>query len=169
MPRRKIIVVTGLPGTGKTTFARAMSEATGAHHLFSDQIREQIGKRGAYDPKNKDEVYNFLIARAVELLDVEQIVIVDATFSKEKWRKMLKERCHAIGVDLFWICLTASEDTIKKRVSKTRPYSQADFGVYQKLKKEFDELNMHHLPLSSDRLSLEEMVGKAISYIGYSE
>ena len=75
------------PGTGKTTFARALASTLNANHLNSDMVRYASGKRGRYDTASKAVVYNELINRAEGYLKNRQQVIVDATFYKNILRE----------------------------------------------------------------------------------
>jgi predicted kinase len=74
----------------------------------------------------------------------------------------LAENLH---VHILWIEITASEPTIRGRVSKSRPYTEADFHVYQKVKGEFEPLPAGHLVLDSETLDVEGMVHLAQAYI----
>ena len=56
-----LILISGLPGSGKTTLASAFSAKTGAHHLNSDLLRQELGLMGHYDPKDKEKVYASLL------------------------------------------------------------------------------------------------------------
>lgn len=63
MSTRKLVLVVGLPGTGKSTFSRALAAELGARHLNSDVIRVETGLRGKYTPEDKAKVYEELRKR----------------------------------------------------------------------------------------------------------
>ncbi len=165
MQIRKLILVVGLPGTGKTTFASALASAIDAKHLNSDMVRHDAGKRGHYDTASKAAVYNELINRTESYLKNHQQVIVDATFYKNKFREPYIKLCEKYGVEIKWIEIKADEEVIKKRVSKKRTYSEADFEVYKKIKEDYEPLEMPQFILWSDQLTLNEMVWQAQGYL----
>ena len=160
-----LIMIIGLPGTGKSYFARILSKSIGAHHINSDQIRHQFGLRGRYDESSKRRVYSALVKEAENLLKKdEKAVIVDATLYKKDLRLPYKDLANRMGVNIFWVEMTADESIIKERISKERPFSEADYDVYQKIKGSYEPLEERHLVLASDKLSNPEMISRALYY-----
>ncbi|MEZ4931816.1 MAG: AAA family ATPase [Saprospiraceae bacterium] len=162
---RKLILVVGLPGTGKTTFARALSTAIGARHLNSDIIRHDAGERGHYDMASKAAIYDEMLNRTESFLKNRQPVVIDATFYKNIFRKPYQLLGEKYDVDVKWIEIKADEEIIKERVNKKREYSEADFEVYKKIKEDYEPLEMPHLILWSGLLTVEEMVFRAKEYL----
>lgn len=165
MNKVNLIVVVGLPGTGKTTFAIALANTIGAKHLNSDIVRNAAGKRGHYDVASKAAVYNEMLTRTEEFLQNEQTVIVDATFYKDILREPYIKLSERYNVPIKWIELSANEEVIRKRVGKKRKYSEADFEVYLRIKKHYEPLTYNHLTLWSDLLNLHEMLEEATEYL----
>jgi hypothetical protein len=160
-----LIIVSGLPGTGKTTFARALAERLKVPHLNSDIIRDELDKRGQYDPETKEIIYREMYERAAAILQKGETVIIDATFHKRAYREHYLKLTSTRGCPLKWIELRSDEKTIKQRVSQKRDYSEADFPVYQKIKKTYEALEIPHLTLSSDKFEVEEMLQQAELYL----
>lgn len=88
----RLVLVGGLPGTGKSTVARELAAATGAVLLSSDHVRKQLRATrqvigttgdfgaGAYSATAKARVYAEIRAMARELLTTGHSVILDASW-----------------------------------------------------------------------------------------
>lgn len=167
MNAAKLIMVVGLPGTGKSTFSRALAAETDAHHLNSDVIRAELGLRGKYAPEDKERVYRTLRERAEALLDTGSAVIVDATLYREDLRQPYTDLAQRTGSPILWIELHTGEETIRKRVSRQRTYSEADLAVYHKIKTLYEPLQGHHLPLDSDYVKPATLLETAKKFIDH--
>ncbi|NKY59375.1 bifunctional aminoglycoside phosphotransferase/ATP-binding protein [Nocardia flavorosea] len=101
----RLVLVGGLPGTGKSSLAVGLAEHTDAAVLSSDTIRaelraagEIVGEsgiygHGAYSPENKQRVYTELLNRARTLLDSGRSVILDASWGDATERR----RAHTLA------------------------------------------------------------------------
>lgn len=143
-----LLLIAGLPGTGKTSIARAFAALSGARHLNSDALRRELGLMGHYRPEDKERVYQTLLLRAREALLRGETVVIDSTFYKESIRAPFRALARDCGSDLRWVEVTASEASLRERLSHPRPDSEADFGVYEKIRDQFE-------PLQEDRLSID--------------
>ncbi len=164
-----LVLIVGLPGTGKTTFALELAGKIDAVHLNSDMIRTSLGHRGKYDAASKAAVYKELVERAEDVIKQGRNLIVDATLYKAILRDPFEKLADKYNVPIKWIELKADESVIKQRVSEKRQYSEADFEVYLKIKAAYEPIAQNHLVLWSDVLSLEEMVDKTREYFELSE
>lgn len=163
-----LVLIVGLPGTGKTTFAAELARQIDAVHLNSDIIRTSLGRRGKYDAASKAAVYKELYDRAEAVLREGRNLIVDATLYKAVLREPYEKLANRLKVPIEWIEIKADESVVRQRVSKKRQYSEADFDVYLKIKATYEPLVQNHLVLWSDALSLDEMVDKAREYFKLS-
>lgn len=162
----KLIVIFGLPGTGKTTLARALAEALQWPHYNTDIIRDQEGKRQQYDRETKEIIYRKLIESTRDALGTGQGVIVDGTFYREDLREPFRELGRTLGVPVKWVEVHAAEDVVRERVSQPRPYSEADYEVYLKIREAFEPLQEASLQVYTDRESMATMLEKVLKYIG---
>ena len=163
--RPQLILITGLPGSGKSTFARALAHALDLPHYNTDGLRSTLGLRGKYDTATKDLVYRELLQRTKEHLVQGESVVIDATFYSPILRQPFIELANECEASAQWIEMEAAEDVIRNRVSFQRPDSEADFSVYLKLKDEYSPPSGPHLVLESDRLTLADMVRRAKAYL----
>jgi len=160
----RLIMVMGLPGSGKTYFARAIANEISALHFNSDIIRKKLSKHPVYSSAAKNSVYQALFDRVSQALKKGHTVVVDATFSKLQYRLPYFRFTKKNKIPLQPILVQADESTIAKRLEKKRPDSDADLKVYKTIKAEFEPLGINHLVLQSDK-PVEEMVRQAVDHI----
>lgn len=161
-----LIVVCGLPGSGKSYFASHLAKELNAVHLKSDAVRKDLQMMGNYDETIKNQVYEEMIKRAWYQVQNNETVILDATFNQAETREMVKAQAQALHEPLYFIYLKADDAIIYERVSKERPDSEADFRVYQKLKAERDPFEEDHLELDSGRDTVNNMIAKTKTFLG---
>ena len=159
-----LIIVTGLPGSGKTYFSKALSEEIKAHHINSDKTRKVHDLMGMYDDTSKNKVYFEMLLQMMKLLKQNEHVIIDATFYKRRTRNLFIDIAALSGHSVKVIQIKASTKTVEERVSKKRALSEADVEVYQKIKAIYEPLEIAHLILWSDKMDLKEMLAKTVDY-----
>lgn len=162
---RMMIMVMGLPGSGKSYFASKLSELLKAVHLENDVIRKDLHKMGCYSKEDKLEVYGELYRRTEELLKREKSVVLDATFQLEEYRAPIYQLSSRYGIPLSAILVEASESLVRNRLNKPRKNSEANFEVYLKLKEDFDPVGRPFLSVSSGESNLDKMIQQALDYI----
>jgi predicted kinase len=159
-----LILISGLPGSGKTTLARAFSAKTGIRHLNSDLLRRELHLMGHYNSKDKEKVYATLLEQTKTALLNAQHVVVDSTFYKESIRTPFRLLAADCRVPMRWVEVCAQESTIRERLKTPRPDSEADYAVYEKIKNAEEPLPEPHLTLWSDAMPLQTMVDAILNY-----
>ncbi len=96
--RARLVLVGGSPGTGKSTIAERLGVELDAIVVRSDELRKEVAglpadahapsppHAGIYSQRMTEATYEALIGRARELLELGEMVIVDATWSEQHWR-----------------------------------------------------------------------------------
>ncbi|WP_213946140.1 AAA family ATPase [Litoribacter ruber] len=154
-------MVSGLPGTGKSYFASRLSQRLGAVYINSDAVRRELGAMGKYTDEVKYTVYEEMFHRCKIALKAGKCVVADATFHKKKNREAFILWTRNNNIPIIILEVFASEEIIRKRLSKPRTYSEADWDVYLKLKDEREPFEVKHQKLESSSNNINFMLEKA--------
>jgi aminoglycoside phosphotransferase family enzyme/predicted kinase len=126
--RVRLILVGGLPGTGKSTLAAALGDALGAVVIRSDEVRKQragvdVNDRrpaaldaGLYAPQATAAVYAELLAQARTCLVNGQSVVLDASWRHLSWRAVARAVAAQTVADLDELRCVVPRDTIEARI-----------------------------------------------------
>lgn len=160
----KVIFLMGLPGSGKTYLANLISKDGKIIHISSDRTRKVLKKNRHYQKEDKQLVYDEMQKQLELALQKNRNVIVDATFYLQKTRNDFFTIAKKYSKEICWILITADEETIKKRVSKKRPDSEADFEVYKLIRDRFEPLQIEYLEINTTELSAKENITRILKY-----
>jgi predicted kinase len=124
-----VIAVGGLPGTGKSTLARALAPALGAAPgalvVRSDEIRkrqhgaepEKRLPRSAYTEEKSTEVFAELTHLVWVAARNGHAVIADATFMDLAHRSMVEQAAQRAGVKFLGVWLYAPPEMLEQRIA----------------------------------------------------
>lgn len=160
-----IIIVFGLPGSGKSYFASRLAKELKAKYVSSDVVRKQLFTVRKYTGEEKTKVYDVMNKEMKEAIQQGKDIVLDATFYKESIRNKFKETAEAFKEKITFIEVWADQKIILKRLSRKREHSEADFSVYLHIKKVFEPLESDHLIIQSTQENIMEMMGEAFNYI----
>ena len=95
----------GYPGAGKTTVAQIIEQATGATHLWADNVRWEMFKQPSHTAKESRKLYEHLNKQTTELLCAGKSVIFDTNFNFRADRDYLRRIAKDNGANtvLLWI------------------------------------------------------------------
>jgi len=159
-----IIVVFGLPGSGKSYFAARLAKNIKADYVNSDRLRKEMFPVRTYSEQEKAAVYNAMLKKMKEAVKQNRSIVLDATFHNNETRKLFTQE----GKKKERICfieIKADEDLIRQRLRKERAYSEADFEVYKLIRRQWEPLNEPHLRLDSTDENIENMLNQAAAYL----
>ena len=159
------ILVSGLPGSGKTFFAKRFAPAIGAAYFSTDIMRKTLTPERTYSPMEKATVYTAMMERMDHSLRAGQTVVLDATFYKEDMRADFVKAAHAVNSKVLFIEVRANKSVVRDRLSQVREDSDADYKVYLKLRDLYEPIKEPHLVLHSDKNDVEELVSLAIAWV----
>ncbi len=156
-----LLLVCGLTGSGKSTFARPMGERLGMTVINSDIVRKEIAhqpgrhavgyRQGIYSPAMTEKTYAAMACLAEDKLLKGEGVIVDATFARRGHRGKFAALAKKYKIPLIVVHCSASEVTTENRVSlraaQGNDISDAGWEVYVAQKASYEPI--HELPPSS--------------------
>lgn len=160
-----VVLVFGLPGSGKTYFSTRLADRLGAQYISSDKIRLGMRLKGKYTFEDKFSVYEEMAKMTGLAIERGKDVVVDGTFYHHRMREPFIALVKLYQTPLHFIEITANEKIVKERLSKPREESEADYSVYQHVKNQFDRLGSSHLRLHSGRNNINEMLSTALNYL----
>lgn len=135
----------GLPGTGKSVLSSRLSEVLMAPIFISDAIRKRgtlndstvrdaFGK-GIYTRQRRQRVYAQMLASAQECLRHGRSVILDATFSRRKWREEVRHLAQDLDTNLIFIECVARRETLRARLKRRENESGLSDARWEHLEK----------------------------------
>ncbi|MBI2122286.1 MAG: dephospho-CoA kinase [Candidatus Sungbacteria bacterium] len=150
--QKLLIIVCGLPGTGKSTVAKILAQRLGAKLLRTDVIRKEIFRQPRYDAKNVDRVYRELFLQAQKSEETRNIIL-DATFSKKKHRKTALRIAKLLGRRFVIIETMCSVAVVHLRLNKRthRSISDARFSQYLAMRQSFEKIREPHYVINTSK------------------
>ena len=153
--RPMLVVVSGLPGTGKSCFCRQLAERLPSVILESDALRKTIFPSPSYSLEESARLFKairFLIERLVKR---GISVIMDATNLTERYREYFYSIADRLGVKLVLVRVEAPPSLVKERLearlSNAEESSDAVWGVYQKMKGSVEKISRKHYVADTSR------------------
>lgn len=161
----RIVIVMGLPGSGKSYFAKKLAEKFTAVYINSDTVRKDLGAMGRYSFEDKLLVYKEMAKLTEQQVHENETIIVDATFYLKTMRDIFIGLADKKEAQIIFIYIIADEALIKSRLEKSRIDSEADFAVYEKVKNQFEKINIPHQEIESTENNIDSMISIAKEYI----
>jgi predicted kinase len=117
-----LIILSGLPGVGKTSIARAVALELGGIHIRIDALEQAIRATGTHSGPMDDAGYRTGYALAEEHLQRGRTVVADSVnplpITREAWRQV-GARARARVVEIEIVCSDAVEH--RRRVEARQP------------------------------------------------
>jgi predicted kinase len=153
---KNLILITALPGVGKTTLARQFARQTKGIHFDIDDVKrvvvpEDMVTEGIDPPEYRYKYYAGAIRKLPDLFaqSSAQIVIMDETFHLQAFRHMWDQAAKELNIRLHWIEAVCDEEIVKQRLSigkdrKNHILAGKGYQMYLLFKKEFEPIKEPH-------------------------
>ncbi len=135
-----MILLYGFPGSGKSTFARQLSEGLDCAHIHSDRIRFELFEEPRRDKQEEEIITHLMDYMAEEFLAAGVSVIYDAITMRKSQRMRLRELARKKHVDslIIWFQMdpVTAFDRLKNRDKRkiddkyATEYTPYDFKRY---------------------------------------
>ena len=150
-----LIVVSGLPGTGKTYFCNRLAERLPSVVLESDVLRKTLFSPPVYSAKESSQLFR-AIHRLIERLLVKGIpLILDATNLSERNREYLYSIADRLDVKLVLVRVEAPPEIVRQRLEARRERSEnnsdADWAIYRRMKYSVQRIRRNHYAVDTSR------------------
>lgn len=144
--RPALILVSGLPGTGKSTLARGLAEMTSIDEILrTDVVRKELAgmspmtSQSLYLSQQINRVYDECRSRAQDRLWRGERVIVDATFQSDAHRQSFLQMAIDCGVRCLWLeCIAPAEACRQRLDARTGDASDANWDVYRTIQTQWE-------------------------------
>lgn len=155
-PSRKpcLLLVAGLPGTGKSTLAEGLARDANFRWVRSDVVRKELAglspqnsaraafSEGIYTEEWSSATYAECLRRVASLLFDGERALIDANFVEEKRRREFVDLAARLGVPAVFILCQSEPEIVRHRLAARQgDASDADWAIYQKVAERWEPLD----------------------------
>ncbi len=152
------VVVSGLPGTGKSYFCRRLAERTPIIILESDVMRKTLFPSPTYSMTESARLFQAIHHLIEHLLKKGIPVVLDATNLSERNRERLYHIAYQLDARLVMVRVEAPFEVVQERLrnrangtGSEEDQSEADWAVFQRMKTSVQQIRRHHFAVDTSR------------------
>lgn len=170
-----LIVMAGLPGTGKSTIAARLAEAFGGAVVDKDRVRSTLFPPPLldYSAAQDDLTVRAIYAAAGHVLtgSPDRVIILDGrTYSKRSHLTDLRGFARSVGQEPRLIECVAADEVVRRRLEADRqtghhPAGNRSFDLYQTVKARAEPIEGPRLVLDTGSEDLGACVRRALDYL----
>lgn len=152
-----LILVSGLPGTGKSYFSRKLSEQLPSVIVESDALRKKLVPSPVYSAEESQRLFTASHRLIDELLGRNISVIVDATNLVEYHREFLYRIAERHKTKLIIVWVQAPKELVRERLQGRMQgcdpdnRSDADWSIYQRMRMRAQRIGRNYFAVDTSR------------------
>jgi predicted kinase len=152
-----LIIVSGLPGTGKSYFSRKLAEQLPSVIVESDALRKRLFPTPTYSPEESRRLFSACHRLIEEYLGSGISVILDATNLVEHHREPLYRIAQRLQAKLILVQVEAPRELVRQRLQgraeriNHEDKSDAGWNIYQRMKTRVEKISRNYFAVDTSR------------------
>lgn len=143
-----LIIISGLPGTGKSYLSKRLAERVRFLVLESDALRKTLFSQPSYSFPESTQLFRTIHRLLRGLLGKGIPVILDATNLSDRFREQLYSIADQLNARLILVRVDAPPEVVYRRLESRQrdeeSKSDADWAVYRRMRPSVDRIQRNH-------------------------
>jgi predicted kinase len=152
-----LVVVSGLPGTGKSHFSRELAERLPCAIVESDALRKRLFSSPSYSASESQRLFLACHRLIEELVSSGITAVLDATNLVEHHRERLYHIADRLQVKLIVVQVEAPHELVQERLrgrlqgTASEDNSDADWSVYQRMRGKTQAIRRNYFAVDTSK------------------
>jgi predicted kinase len=152
-----LVIVSGLPGTGKSYFSRKLAEQLPSVIVESDALRKRLFPTPTYSAEESRRLFSACHRLIEEYLGRGISVILDATNLVEHHREPLYRIAQRLQAKLILVQVESPRELVRQRLQdreeRIDPEDKSDAGwsIYQRMKTRVERISRNYFAVDTSR------------------
>jgi len=161
--RPALVMIAGLPGSGKSRFCRELRRRTGAIILESDALRQALFGQPDHSQSESRRLFTAIHGAIEKLLRAGVPAILDATNLAEWQREPVYAIAQRTGARLILVWLEAPPHVVQARLTNRyrgadpQDQSTAGLAVYERMRAQIEKIGRPHRVVDTSRGTREAL------------